>query len=94
MTQSHNTQTEAILQLATETARVASALEQQNLMRRRFMMGVIFGIGTAIGASLIASIVIVLLSRTLSVFGFDANFLGSETQAVIEEQIKSQTPQE
>lgn len=94
MNTEHSDQITTLDHLASEVGRVADALEKQNLARRKLLMGVIFGVGTAIGASIIASIVIVLLSRTFSAFGLDLNLLQEEVAPVLEQQLNTQTPQD
>ncbi len=80
------------VRLADAIGRLADALEKQNLYHRRFLSGLIFGVGTAIGASVIATLIIVTLSRVFSLVGI-ANFLDpSFGQQVLKEQIESQTP--
>ncbi len=80
------------VRIADAIGRLANALEKQNLYHRRFLNGLIFGVGTAIGASVIATLIIVTLSRVFSLVGI-ANFLDpSFGQQVLEEQIESQTP--
>jgi hypothetical protein len=93
MNTTHTKQTKAIDQLSTEVARVADALETQNSARKRFVMGVVFGVGTAIGASIIASVLVLIFSQTLSAVGLSQDFLGQDAESVIEEQINIQTPQ-
>jgi len=60
--------------LASEVGRLARATEQQNVFWRRFLSGILFGIGTAIGASFIAALTIILLTRVLAALGIDNPF--------------------
>lgn len=85
---------ESIIFLTKEIARVASAMEKQNKIQRKFFMGIVFGVGTAIGASIIASILVFTFVKTLGIIGFDASILGENPSEVFEQQIKIQTPQE
>jgi hypothetical protein len=39
---------------------------------RRFLLGVVFGLGSALGATVIAAIVLIILSRALQVTGIDS----------------------
>jgi hypothetical protein len=52
-------------------ARLADAVEKQNAMPRRFLLGIVSGIGTAIGATAIAGIVLVWLVKFLQSLGLD-----------------------
>jgi len=80
--------------LALEVSRVADALEKQNNLRRRLFVGLIFGVGTALGASIVASILVFMLSRTFLALGVDLGSIGQDVQPILEEQIQLQTPQE
>ncbi|MCR4278295.1 MAG: DUF5665 domain-containing protein [bacterium] len=51
----------SIFDLAHEVHRVADVLERQNLLSRRFFMGLVLGLGTALGASIIATLAIFVL---------------------------------
>lgn len=62
---------EPMHKIAAELQHAASALEQQDQWKRRFLNGLFFGMGSAIGASLIATLVIFLVVRLLWVFGID-----------------------
>ena len=86
--------TRALRGLAKEVSRVATALERQNSAKRRFLMGIVFGVGTAIGASIIASLIVILAVKALSVIGLDSVSLGQDIGTTIEQQIKLQTPQD
>lgn len=62
----------SIFNLAQEVHRVANALERQNSLGRRFLVGLILGLSTAIGASLVATLAIFLLRIfILEYFGLD-----------------------
>ncbi len=65
--------------LANEIARVANAMELQNSLRKKFLMGLLFGIGTALGASVIASILVLLFGQALQSFGIDPSVLDART---------------
>ncbi len=94
MPTANTNKTKVLRGLSKELARVASALERQNSVKRRFFMGVVFGVGTAIGASLIASVIVLIMVRALSVVGLDVTGFGQDVGATIEQQIKLQTPQD
>jgi len=79
--------------LAAEIKRVADALEVQNEYKRRFLSGIVFGVGTAIGASVIAAVIVATLTRILDVTGLEGYIQPKEPQQLLEEQIKQQTPQ-
>ncbi len=86
--------TKAIHNLSKQVSRVATALERQNSARRRFLMGLVFGVGTAIGASIIASAIIIFMVRAFSLIGFDASQFGQDIGSTIEGQLKLQSPQD
>jgi hypothetical protein len=84
---------DALASVTAELDRVAKALERQNSPRHRFAAGVIFGLGTAIGASIIATLLIGQLSRVLNLTGLDLNDYYA-ARVVMERQIQQQTPQD
>jgi len=51
-------------------------------------MGIVFGVGTAIGASIIASILVLWFSWLLQVVGLDETLLGDNLTGVVEEQVQ------
>jgi hypothetical protein len=55
--------------VASQLERVARALEVQNEPVRRFLLGIFFGVGTAIGATILTSAVLFFVYRILSVAG-------------------------
>lgn len=71
--------------LANEIARVANAMELQNSLRKKFLMGLLFGIGTALGASVIASILVLLFGQALQSFGIDPSVLDARTTKIVED---------
>jgi len=78
--------------LTTELSNIAVALEKQNSFKRRILLGILFGVGTAIGASIIASLIILTVARFFEVTGLKGWIDTSSTQQLIEGQIKLQTP--
>ncbi len=61
-----------IRDLAHEVHRVANVLEKQNRFSRRFVMALIVGFGTAIGATVVAAFGIIFLRGfLLELFGID-----------------------
>jgi hypothetical protein len=40
--------------------------------KRRFFLGIVFGLGSALGATVIAAIVLIILSRLIQATGIDA----------------------
>lgn len=62
---------ESVPDVQKEILRVARALEWQNSLKYKLLSGVIFGLGTAIGASIIASILLVASVRAMQTFGID-----------------------
>ncbi|MBU1348553.1 hypothetical protein KJ781_00600 [Patescibacteria group bacterium] len=84
---------EAVLRaLGREVGRLAQATERQNNLRRRFFLGVFFGLGTALGASIIASVLVYGLRNVLSVIGLERALQSPQGQQILEEQIRLQTP--
>lgn len=57
--------------LAHATERLAAAVEKQNELMHRLLSGIVLGVGTAVGASLIAGIVILALSRIFQTVGLE-----------------------
>ncbi|MBU0625323.1 hypothetical protein KKF05_03200 [Patescibacteria group bacterium] len=80
--------------LAEEVARVADVLEKQNKLSRRLFLGIVFGVGTAIGASIIASILILAFSRIMTAVGLDTLVDSNQLKNLVEHQLEQQTPQE
>lgn len=80
--------------LADEISRVALAMERQNSLRRKFAMGVLFGVGTALGASVIASILVLIFSSFLRSVGLNPDVLSEDATRTMETQIRLQTPQD
>jgi len=83
-----NKDTDVYNRLTDAVSRVADVLESQNRYRRRFLMGIVFGVGTAIGASIIASILVLWFSWLLQVVGLDETLLGDNLTGVVEEQVQ------
>lgn len=80
--------------LAKETQRIANQLEKQNNLSRRFVVGILFGVGTALGASLIATIIIVIFSRLVSGVGIDLLKESQSFQHYLQQQIEQSRPNE
>lgn len=57
--------------IAHQLGRVARALERENLLWRKLANGILLGLGTAIGATVIAGIVLLILSQISRFFGFE-----------------------
>jgi hypothetical protein len=75
--------------LIAEFGRVANSLERQNKLSRRLLLGVIFGVGTALGASIIASLIIFVLSQFMRVVGLETVINSrSPLEQVIEQQVQ------
>ncbi|PIR47859.1 hypothetical protein COV06_00450 [Candidatus Uhrbacteria bacterium CG10_big_fil_rev_8_21_14_0_10_50_16] len=94
MSATKQTASNTAARLVKEVGRVASALEKQNSVKKRLLLGVVFGVGTAIGASIIASLIILILSQTLRVFGVDTSAFNQDAANTIEQQTEIQTPQD
>ncbi|MDA1038379.1 MAG: DUF5665 domain-containing protein [bacterium] len=62
-------------QVVPEIKRIGDIMKQQNRLHRRFLSGVVFGAGTAVGASIIAGIVALLLRKFLHSLGIDISQL-------------------
>ena len=84
----------AVAKLGEQVARVAAALEKQNSLRRRLVVGVVFGVGTAIGASVIATVIIVATAKLLAPIGVDLVSELNRVRGVLQTQIQDQTPQD
>lgn len=52
-------------------ARLADAVEKQNAMPRRFLLGIVQGVGASLGATVIAAIVIYWLVQILQSIGLE-----------------------
>ena len=60
-----------IYELAHEVHRVADQMKRRSSIFRRFLLGIVFGLGTAIGASVIATLAILFLREFLHSLGID-----------------------
>ena len=58
-------------ELGSETQRLIRMMRKQNSLRYRFFLGIVFGLGSAIGATVIAAVLIIGLSRLLAPVGVD-----------------------
>lgn len=52
-------------------ARLADEVQKLNAMPRRFLLGIVQGVGTAIGATVIAALVVYILVQILQSIGLD-----------------------
>jgi hypothetical protein len=57
-------------ELAKEISQLTEIIRVRGSLKRRFLDGIMFGLGSAIGATLIAGIVIFILSRIFEATGF------------------------
>lgn len=57
--------------IAFQLGRVARALEREHSFRRRFIAGLMTGVGTALGATFIGAIVLLILSQIFKFFGLE-----------------------
>ncbi len=71
--------------LIKEISRTAAALEKQNNPGARFILGIVFGVGTAIGASIIASLVLFGSAKVLQMVGFDLDAFTNSPAGVVGE---------
>ncbi len=60
-----------IRNLSQEVASIAVTLRRQSKIGNRFLHGLVFGLGTALGASFVAGIAVVILSQLLSLTGVE-----------------------
>ena len=60
-----------------EILRVARTLEFQNSLKYKLLSGIVFGLGTAIGASIIASILLLASVRALRTLGVDTSIFAT-----------------
>lgn len=60
-----------------EMLRVGRTLEYQNSLKYKLLSGIVFGLGTAIGASIIASILLIASVRALRTLGVDTGIFTS-----------------
>lgn len=57
--------------IAKELHRLTKVIERQTGLGRRFLLGLLFGLGTALGASVVATVVILFMRLVLGYFGVD-----------------------
>jgi len=93
MATSSDPQNKSLNHLTKSIEHVAHILEQQNKPLKKFTMGVVFGVGTALGASIIASLIIFILLQILQATGIQTNPFTQDAKTLIENQLKLQTPQ-
>lgn len=60
-----------IRNLSQELASIAVTLRRQSKIGNRFIHGLVFGLGTALGASFVAGIAVVIISQLLSLTGLE-----------------------
>jgi hypothetical protein len=75
--------------LSANIGRVAKALEDQNKLTTRLFAGVMFGVGTAIGASVIATLIIITVAKLLAPIGIDFISEIKDTRALLDSQVQS-----
>ena len=51
--------------LKSELEKLTKELKLQNSAKRRFFLGIVSGVGSALGATIVASLVIILLSQVI-----------------------------
>jgi hypothetical protein len=59
-------------ELTESVKELSSVLKLHISFGRRFLIGMMFGLGSALGATVIAAIVLLILSRVLQATGIDA----------------------
>ena len=69
--------TDPTAKLGKQLTRLNETLMRSNRLFHRFLMGIAFGLGTALGASIIATIVILVLVNFLQITGLEM-LLGPE----------------
>ncbi len=55
--------------LAKEVRRLTDIIQARGRLRRRFLSGLFFGVGSAIGATVVAGIIIYIIASILKVVG-------------------------
>jgi hypothetical protein len=87
----------ALLDLGAKVDRVAKALEdqnKQNTLMRKFLAGMTFGVSTAIGASVIATLIVLLTTKLLAPIGIDFLSEIRDMRSMLQTQIEGEPPQE
>lgn len=74
----------AVNSLTKQLKKMAEVQKKQNRLPRRFLVGLFFGLGTAIGASVIAAILIFIISQAIQAVGIDLNEAPIEFLEIIE----------
>lgn len=67
-------------QLSTEIAHLTQQVRLHNSFVRRFLMGIVAGVGTAVGATIVASVLVYSLSRIIKTVD-DIPILGNIIQS-------------
>ena len=88
-----NSQQSSTDRLAVAIERGTKVIERNARLSRRFAVGLVFGVGTALGASLIATIIIGFFYSTLAHFRVTVPLNQEQTQDLLKGQIELQTPQ-
>lgn len=65
-----------------EMLRAARTLEFQNSLKYKLLSGIVFGLGTAIGASIIASILLIASVRAMRSLGIDTSIFTAPSVTV------------
>lgn len=69
--------------LMNEISRAATAIEKQNNAGAKFILGLAFGVGTAIGASIVASLILFGSAKVLQMVGFDLDAFMKPSQETV-----------
>lgn len=69
--------------LMNEISRATTVLEKQNNAGTKFILGLAFGVGTAIGASIVASLILLGSTKVLQMVGFNLDaFMDTQQETV------------
>jgi len=71
------------LHLAEEVKELRERLTRINSLKYRLLLGIVGGVGTAIGATVIAAILFVIISRVVMALGFGDTAFTEEIQQVL-----------
>ena len=71
------------VKLTNEISRATTVLEKQNNAGTKFILGLAFGVGTAIGASIVASLILLGSTRVLQMVGFDLDAFMKPSQETV-----------
>lgn len=71
------------VKLTNEISRAVTTIEKQNNAGTKFILGLAFGVGTAIGASIVASLILLGSAKVLHLVGFDLDaFMDTRQETV------------